>query len=81
MQVGQAPVLLKKEIDGFALNRVQAAIIAESWRLVQVSVFWASGWGVVLKSQFFKALPTSSNVSHEYAFITFVFKCKKMVNI
>lgn len=39
MQVGQAPVSLKKEIDGFALNRVQAAIIAESWRLVQVSVW------------------------------------------
>lgn len=34
--VGQAPVRLKKEIDGFALNRVQYAIIAESWRLVQV---------------------------------------------
>ncbi|XP_047456006.1 lambda-crystallin homolog [Mugil cephalus] len=34
-KVGQAPVRLKKEIDGFALNRVQAAIIAESWRLVQ----------------------------------------------
>lgn len=38
MQVGQVPVRLKKEIDGFALNRVQMAIIAESWRLVQVSV-------------------------------------------
>ncbi len=37
--VGQAPVRLRKEIDGFALNRVQYAIIAESWRLVQVS--WA----------------------------------------
>lgn len=34
--VGQAPVRLKKEIDGFALNRVQYAIIAESWRLVKV---------------------------------------------
>uniref|UniRef100_A0A672SIG1 3-hydroxyacyl-CoA dehydrogenase NAD binding domain-containing protein n=1 Tax=Sinocyclocheilus grahami TaxID=75366 RepID=A0A672SIG1_SINGR len=34
--VGQAPVRLRKEIDGFALNRVQYAIIAESWRLVQV---------------------------------------------
>lgn len=43
IQVGQAPVCLKKEIDGFALNRVQAAIIAESWRLVQVSV-WAVVW-------------------------------------
>lgn len=28
---------LRKEIDGFALNRIQAAVIAESWRLVQVS--------------------------------------------
>ncbi|XP_010769656.1 lambda-crystallin homolog [Notothenia coriiceps] len=37
-KVGQAPIRLKREIDGFALNRVQAAIIAESWRLVQVSV-------------------------------------------
>lgn len=37
LQVGQVPVRLKREIDGFALNRVQMAIIAESWRLVQVS--------------------------------------------
>lgn len=35
-EVGQAPVRLRKEIDGFALNRVQYAIIAESWRLVKV---------------------------------------------
>lgn len=34
-EVGQAPVRLRKEIDGFALNRVQYAIIAESWRLVK----------------------------------------------
>ncbi|XP_061580333.1 lambda-crystallin homolog [Cololabis saira] len=37
-KVGQVPVRLKKEFDGFALNRVQAAIIAESWRLVQDGV-------------------------------------------
>ncbi|KAG7256869.1 hypothetical protein CRUP_005190 [Coryphaenoides rupestris] len=35
MDVGQCPVRLNKEIDGFALNRVQYAIIAESWRLVE----------------------------------------------
>ncbi|XP_068602382.1 lambda-crystallin homolog [Brachionichthys hirsutus] len=34
-KVGQVPVRLKKEVDGFAVNRVQAAIIAESWRMVQ----------------------------------------------
>ena len=37
-EVGQAPVRLRKEIDGFALNRVQYAIIAESWRLVKVGM-------------------------------------------
>lgn len=48
IQVGQAPVCLKKEIDGFALNRVQAAIIAESWRLVQVSVRVVLRWWSVV---------------------------------
>merc|ERR550519_2636758 len=33
--VGQEPVLLNREIDGFALNRIQYAVINESWRLVQ----------------------------------------------
>lgn len=35
-EIGQAPVRLMKEIDGFALNRIQYAIIAESWSLVKV---------------------------------------------
>ncbi|XP_066478118.1 lambda-crystallin homolog [Tiliqua scincoides] len=33
-KIGQSPVKLTKEIDGFALNRLQYAIISESWRLV-----------------------------------------------
>ncbi|KAG7467249.1 hypothetical protein MATL_G00151370 [Megalops atlanticus] len=37
-QVGQAPARLRKEVDGFALNRVQYAIIAECWRLVKEGV-------------------------------------------
>ncbi|KAJ8409907.1 hypothetical protein AAFF_G00209480 [Aldrovandia affinis] len=37
-RVGQAPARLSKEVDGFALNRVQYAIIAESWRLVKEGV-------------------------------------------
>lgn len=40
LQAGQVPVRLKREIDGFALNRVQMAIIAESWRLVEVRTDW-----------------------------------------
>jgi len=36
-EIGQSPVLLKKEIDGFAVNRIQYALMAEYWRLVAVS--------------------------------------------
>lgn len=36
--VGQAPVLLKKEINGFLLNRLQYAILMEAWRLVEDGV-------------------------------------------
>lgn len=34
-EIGQIPVLLKKEVDGFALNRIQYSVINECWRLVQ----------------------------------------------
>jgi L-gulonate 3-dehydrogenase len=34
-ELGQTPVLLKKEVPGFALNRVQYAILSECWRLVE----------------------------------------------
>ncbi|XP_038059635.1 lambda-crystallin-like isoform X1 [Patiria miniata] len=39
--VGQVPVTVKKEIDGFALNRLQYAIINEAWRLVADGVMSA----------------------------------------
>ncbi|TEA24168.1 hypothetical protein DBR06_SOUSAS2610127, partial [Sousa chinensis] len=35
-KIGQSPVRLMKEVDGFALNRLQYAIISEAWRLVEV---------------------------------------------
>ena len=34
--IGQAPVTLNKEVNGFLLNRLQYAIIMEGWRLVEV---------------------------------------------
>ncbi|NP_001091202.1 crystallin lambda 1 L homeolog [Xenopus laevis] len=34
-KVGQSPVKLMKEVDGFVLNRLQYAVISEAWRLVQ----------------------------------------------
>ncbi|GLD65812.1 lambda-crystallin homolog [Lates japonicus] len=58
-KVGQAPVRLKREIDGFALNRVQAAIIAESWRLVQDGVISVKDIDLVM----------SEGLGMRYAFI------------
>lgn len=34
-RVGQVPILVKKEIEGFILNRLQAALLLEAWKLVQ----------------------------------------------
>jgi len=36
--IGQKPVMLNRAVDGFALNRIQYAVINESWRLVQDGV-------------------------------------------
>jgi L-gulonate 3-dehydrogenase len=33
--VGQVPVLIKKELQGFVLNRLQGALLAEAFRLVE----------------------------------------------
>ena len=34
--VGLVPVLVKKEVPGFVLNRLQYAILGEAWNLVRV---------------------------------------------
>ncbi|MDE8349870.1 MAG: 3-hydroxyacyl-CoA dehydrogenase [Acidocella sp.] len=33
VQIGQVPVVLNKEIDGFILNRLQGALLDEAWKL------------------------------------------------
>lgn len=33
-EVGQAPIVMKKEIDGFVMNRMQGALLQEAFRLV-----------------------------------------------
>ncbi|UCH49709.1 MAG: 3-hydroxyacyl-CoA dehydrogenase [Betaproteobacteria bacterium] len=33
-RVGQVPITVNKEVEGFILNRLQAALLLESWRLV-----------------------------------------------
>lgn len=35
--IGQAPVVLNKEVDGFLVNRLQYALLMEAYRLVEVS--------------------------------------------
>lgn len=40
-QVGQVPVLLRQEIDGFVLNRLQWSLLAEALRLVEEGVIAA----------------------------------------
>ncbi|XP_061710178.1 lambda-crystallin homolog [Cydia pomonella] len=38
LEIGQEPVVLGREIDGFILNRIQYAILNEVWRLVKDDV-------------------------------------------
>ncbi|XP_029458370.1 lambda-crystallin homolog [Rhinatrema bivittatum] len=47
-EIGQSPVKLMREIDGFALNRLQYAIICEAWRLVQAGVISPTDLDVVM---------------------------------
>jgi len=47
--LGQKPVVLKKEIHGFALNRLQYAILNETWRLVIDGVLSVEDADIVMK--------------------------------
>ncbi|XP_063621357.1 lambda-crystallin homolog [Cydia splendana] len=38
LEIGQEPVVLSREIEGFVLNRIQYAILNEVWRLVKDKV-------------------------------------------
>ncbi|XP_015219717.1 lambda-crystallin homolog [Lepisosteus oculatus] len=58
-EVGQAPVRLRREIDGFALNRIQYAIIAEAWRLLEDGVMSVQDIDLVM----------SEGLGMRYAFI------------
>ncbi|XP_011181692.2 lambda-crystallin homolog [Zeugodacus cucurbitae] len=37
-EIGQKPVVLSREIEGFVLNRIQYAILNETWRLVESGI-------------------------------------------
>lgn len=44
-KIGQSPVKLNREIEGFVLNRLQYAVISEAWRLVGVCISFFSVLG------------------------------------
>lgn len=47
-EIGQKPVSLSREIEGFALNRVQYAILNECWRLVEDKILDVKDIDVVM---------------------------------
>ncbi|EZA52294.1 hypothetical protein DMN91_006741 [Ooceraea biroi] len=47
-EIGQKPVVFSREIDGFALNRIQYAILNEAWRLVSDGVLSAKDIDAVM---------------------------------
>ncbi|XP_060811185.1 lambda-crystallin homolog isoform X1 [Bombus pascuorum] len=47
-EIGQTPVVFSREIDGFALNRIQYAILNEAWRLVADGVLSAKDMDAVM---------------------------------
>uniref|UniRef100_A0A8V0XV03 L-gulonate 3-dehydrogenase n=1 Tax=Gallus gallus TaxID=9031 RepID=A0A8V0XV03_CHICK len=58
-KVGQSPVKLNREIEGFVLNRLQYAVISEAWRLVGEGVISPTDLDVVM----------SDGLGMRYAFI------------
>ncbi|XP_066115087.1 lambda-crystallin homolog isoform X1 [Saccopteryx bilineata] len=47
-KIGQSPVRVLREVDGFVLNRLQYAVIGEAWRLVQEGVVSPSDLDLVM---------------------------------
>lgn len=58
-KIGQSPVRVRKEIDGFVLNRLQFAIISEAWRLVEEEIVSPNDLDLVM----------SDGLGMRYAFI------------
>lgn len=58
-KIGQSPVRVLKEVDGFALNRLQYSVIAEAWRLVEEGIVSANDLDLVM----------SDGLGLRYAFI------------
>ncbi|EGV92230.1 lambda-crystallin homolog isoform X2 [Cricetulus griseus] len=58
-RIGQSPVRLLKEIDGFVLNRLQYAVISEAWRMMEEGIVSPNDLDLVM----------SDGLGMRYAFI------------
>ncbi|KAH3829971.1 hypothetical protein DPMN_103204 [Dreissena polymorpha] len=58
-KLGQVPVVLKKEIEGFVLNRIQYSIMREAWGLIKDGVIDVDGVDKVM----------SAGLGRRYAFM------------
>lgn len=58
-KIGQSPVRVLKEVDGFVLNRLQYAVIGEAWRLVEEGIVSPNDLDLVM----------SDGLGMRYAFI------------
>jgi len=58
-EIGQSPVVVNKELPGFALNRIQYVILNECWRLVNDGVMSVEDVDKVM----------SDGLGHRYAFL------------
>jgi len=47
--LGMKPIVMNKEVPGFALNRIQYAILNETWRLVMDGILSAEDADIVMK--------------------------------
>ena len=47
--VGQQPIVVRKEVEGFVLNRLQAAVLREAFRLVQGGYVDADGLDITFR--------------------------------
>ncbi len=48
-QIGQAPMVLTREVDGFVMNRLQGALLEEAFRLVELGVCTAEDVDIGLR--------------------------------
>ena len=63
--IGKVPIVEKKELNGFVLNRLQYAIVMEAWRLVEVCVH--------VRIRNYESFLASQLVNYHYSYVVYIF--------